>query len=67
MLSDSFCRTTDSSLFSVNINELLSFLHVASHVHHVLAGLAHVVTLRIVQLIAYSVHSCGYSSSTVQI
>ena len=50
-LSDSFCRTTESSLFSVN--ELLSFL--ASPVHHVLAGLAHVVTpLRIAQLIACS-------------
>ena len=50
-LSDSFCRTTDSSLFSVN--ELLSFL--ASPVHHVLASLAHVVTLRIAQLHVYSV------------
>ena len=42
----SFCRTTDSSLFSVN--ELLSFL--AWPVHIVLAGLTHVVTLRIAQL-----------------
>ena len=59
MLSDSFRRMTDSSLFSVN--QLLSFL-----VSPVLAGLAHMVTLlRIAQLIACSVHSCGYSSSTV--
>ena len=35
MLSDSFCRMADLSLFSMN--ELLSFL--ASPVHHVLAGL----------------------------
>ena len=62
-LSDSFCRTTDLSLFSEN--KLLSFLASPQAVHHVLAGLAHVVTLRIAQLIAYSVHSCGYSSSIV--
>ena len=53
MLSDSFCRATDSSLFSVN--ELLSFLawpvHMA-HIDHVPvpAGLTHVVTLCIAQL-----------------
>ena len=40
-LNDSLCRTTDSSLFSVN--ELLC-------TYHVLVGLAHVVTLRIAQL-----------------
>ena len=52
-LSDSFCRTTDLSLFSVN--ELLSFLaspvHSACHVLYNIAGLAHVVTLHIAQLI----------------
>ena len=42
-LSDSFCRTTDSSLFSVN--ELLSFLACPVAYYHVLAGLAHVITL----------------------
>ena len=41
MLSDSFCRTTDSSLFSMNnLLKALSLYH----------GLAHVVTLCIAQL-----------------
>ena len=47
-LSNSFCRTTDLSLFCVN--ELLSFLACPGCAYHVLAGLAHVVTLRIAQL-----------------
>ena len=44
-LSDSFCRTTDLSQFSVN--ELLSFL---AWLMHKLAGLTQVVTLHIAQL-----------------
>ena len=61
MLSDSLCRTTDSSLFSVN--DLLSFLawpvHISCASGPGTRGNAAYCT------IAYSVHSCGYSSQSV--
>ena len=60
-LSDSFCRMTDSSLFSVN--ELISFL---AWLHMSCASWPDTHGNAAHCTIAYSVHSCDYSSSLQQ-